>query len=87
MIGPVPMKFTDVAEQLRKRGYIDKETTDHHRVFYEFGVMDFLYSETAKKFEFDYHDGEVDEIFMTQYWFGTTTLKKITTIEELYDNI
>ena len=81
------MKFTEIAEALRKRGYIDKETADHHRVFYEFGVMDFLYSEVAKKFEFDYNDGEVGEVIMTQYWFGTTTFKTIKTIEELYDNI
>ena len=87
MIGLVPMKFSDIADALWKRGYIDREHVDHHRVFYEFGTMDFLYSDVAKKFEFDYHDGEVDEVVMTQYWFGTTTFKTIKTIEELYDNI
>ena len=81
------MKFSEIAGFLRKCGYIDKETVDHHRVFYEFSTMDFLYSNVAKKYDMDYKDGEVDEVIMTQYWFGTTTFKTIKTIEELYDSI
>ena len=81
------MKFSEIAEPLRNRGYVEKETTDHHRVFYEFGVMDFLYSLVAKKFEFDYHDGEAEEITMTEYRFGNTTFKTIKTVEELYDSL
>lgn len=77
------MQFAEVAEQFRKRGYIEKEPKDHYRVFYEFGTLDFLISDVAKKFECKYKDGEVDEVIMTQYWFGTTTFKTITTIEEL----
>ena len=77
------MKFSDVVEPLRKRGYVEKDTLENHRVFYEFGTLDFLTSDVAKKFEFDYKDGAVDEITMTQYWFGSTTFKKIDTIEEL----
>ena len=81
------MEFSEIAEFLRKRGYTEKETVDHHRVFYEFGVMDFLYSDVAKKFEFDYYDGKVDKVVMTQYWFGTTIFKDITNIEELYESV
>lgn len=77
------MKFTDVVELLRKRGYVEKETCDHYRVFYEFGTLDFLTSDVAKKFEFSYEDGVIEEVTMTQYWFGTTTFKKITGIDEL----
>ena len=80
------MKFAEVAEWLRKRGYLEKEPIDHVRVFYEFGSMDFLYSDVAKKFECRYKDGEVEELVMTQYWFGATTFKTITTIEELIKN-
>ena len=43
------MEFSEIAGFLRKLGYIDKEVTDHHRVFYEFDTMDFLYSDVAKK--------------------------------------
>lgn len=81
------MKFSEIAGFLRKLGYNDKETTDHHIVFYEFNTMDFLMSEVAKKYEMDYNDGEVEEITMTQYWFGKTEFKKIKTLEELYDSV
>lgn len=81
------MEFSEIAEFLRRMGYTEKETLDHHRVFYEFGTMDFLYSDVAKKFECDYFDGKVDKVVMTQYWFGTTTFKEILTIEELYDSV
>ena len=81
------MEFGEIAGILRKRGYTEKETVDHHRVFYEFGIMDFLYSDVAKKFECDFEDGQVEKVIMTQYWFGTTTFKEITTIEELTENV
>ena len=81
------MEFSEIAGFLRKLGYNEKETTDHHRVFYEFNTMDFLMSEVAKKYEMDYNDGEVEEITMTQYWFGKTVFKKIKTLEELYDSV
>ena len=55
------MKFSDIAECLRKQGYTEKETLPHHRVFYEFGTMDFLISDVAKKYEMDYFDGEVEK--------------------------
>lgn len=80
------MEFSEIAGWLRKRGYTDNETVDHHWVFYEFGTWDFLMSDVAKKFECDYKDGKVEKVIMTQYWFGTTTFKEITTIEDLYDN-
>ena len=81
------MEFSEIAGFLRKLGYIDKETVDNHRVFYEFGTMDFLYSDVAKKYEMDYKDGNVEEIIMTQYWFGKTEFKHIKTLEELYDSV
>ena len=81
------MEFSEIAGFLRKLGYIDKETTDHHRVFYEFDTMDFLYSDAAKKYEMDYKDGNVEEIIMTQYWFGKTEFKHIKTLEELRDSL
>ena len=81
------MDFDEIESFLRKCGYIDKETKENHRVFYEFGVMDFLYSDVAKRYEMDYCGGNVDKIIMTQYWFGKTFFKEITTIEELYDSI
>lgn len=81
------MQFKEIAEILRRRGYIDYETTSHHRVFYEFNKLDFLYNECAKKFEFDYFDGNVEKIIMTQFWFGTTTFKEILTIDELKYNV
>lgn len=81
------MRFVDIAEVLRKCGYTEKEVGDHHRVFYEFGMMDFLYSDTAKRYEMDYFDGDVEEVVMTQYWFGTTTFKHIKSIEELKDSL
>ena len=80
------MKFSDIADILRKRGYIDYETIDHHRVFYEFDKLDFLYNDCAKKFEFDYFDGNIEKVVMTQYWFGTTTFKDITNLDELLSN-
>ena len=78
------MKFSEIAEYLRKRGYTEYETKDNHMVFYEFGKMDFMYNDCAKRFEFDYYDGNVDKVVMTQYWFGKTTFKDIVTLEELY---
>ena len=81
------MKFVDVAEIFRKRGYVEREPKDHYRVFYEFGVMDFLYSDVAKKYEMEYHDGEVEEVTMTQFFYGTTTFKTLKTIEEIEASI
>ena len=81
------MQFSEIAELLRKRGYTEREPKDHYRVFYEFGVMDFLYSDVAKRYEMEYHDGEVDEVVMTQYWFGNTEFKHIKTLEELRDSL
>ena len=81
------MWFDEIAEFLRRHGYTEKEPLGHHRVFYEFGTMDFLYSDVAKKYECDYKDGKVEKLIMTQYWFGTTTFREITDIEELYDSI
>lgn len=43
------MKFVDVAEIFRKRGYVERETNDHHRTFYEFGTMDFLTEDVCSK--------------------------------------
>lgn len=81
------MKFSEIATFLRKRGYTDYETTDHHRVFYEFGKMDFMYNDCAKKFDLDYKDGNVEKVIMTQFWFGTTSFKDIFTIEDLENSI
>lgn len=81
------MWFSEVAEVLRARGYTEKETTDHHRVFYEFSTMDFLYSDCAKKFDIDYKDGKIEKIVMTQYWFGTTSFTTIESIEDLEFNV
>ena len=81
------MKFSEIADVLRKRGYTDYDTTDHHRVFYEFGKMDFLYNDCAKKFDLDYYDGKVEKVVMTQFWFGHTYFKDITTIEELKQSL
>lgn len=81
------MEFSEIASFLRKHGYTDYETKEHHRVFYEFGKLDFLYSDCAKKFEFEYYDGKVEKIVMTQYWFGNTYFKDIFTLEELYDSM
>lgn len=80
------MRFSDIAELLRKRGYTERESIDKHRVFYEFGPMDFLYNDMARKFEFDYNNGEVEKITMTQYWFGRTMFKEIKDIDELRIN-
>lgn len=81
------MKFSEIADVLRKRGYTDYDTTDHHRVFYEFGKMDFLYNDCAKKFDLDYYDGKVEKVVMTQFWFGHTYFKDIFTIDELKQSI
>lgn len=78
------MKFSEIAEFLRKRGYTEYEVKDHFMVFYEFGKMDFMYNDCAKKFEFYYNDGNVDKVTMIQFWFGKTTIKDIFTLEELY---
>lgn len=81
------MNFGEIAELLWKRGYSDYETIEHHRVFYEFDKLDFLYNDCAKRFEMDYYNGEVEKIVMTQYWFQTTTFKDIFTIDELLKSI
>ena len=81
------MTFQEVAEFLRKRGYTEYDTVENHRVFYEFGKMDFLYNDCAKKFDVDYKDGDAKKVVMTQYWFGRTTFKDITTLEELYASV
>ena len=81
------MEFSEIVDLLWKRGYIDKELRDNYRVFYEFGTMDFLYSDVVKKFEFEYHDGKVEKVIMTQYWFGKTEFKEISTLGELYASI
>ncbi len=77
------MKFGEVAEIFRKRGYCEREIKEGYRVFYEFGVMDFLYSDTAKRFEVFYKDVDVEKIVMTQYWFKTTEFRDIETLEDL----
>ena len=81
------MEFSEFAGFLRKVGYSDYETTENHRVFYEFDKMDFLYNDCAKRFEMDYKNGEVEKIVMTQYWFQTTYFKDIFTIEELIKSL
>ena len=81
------MKFSEIAKILRKHGYIDYETIDHHRVFYEFGKMDFMYNDCAKKFDLDYIDGNVEKIVMTQFWFNNTYFKDIFTIKELEESL
>ena len=81
------MKFSEIATFLRRIGYVDYETILNHRVFYEFGKMDFMYNECAKKFDMDYKDGNVEKVVMTQFWFGTTSFKDIFTIEELENSI
>ena len=81
------MNFSEFAGFLRKVGYSDYETTENHRVFYEFSKTDFLYSNCAKKFDVDYKDGKITKAVMTQYWFGTTTFKDINTLDDLYDSI
>ena len=80
------MKFSAVVEHLRKRGYSETEPKENYRVFYEFGTLDFLITDAGKKFECRYKDDEVEDLTMTLYWFGTTTFKTITTIEELIKN-
>ena len=77
------MKFYEVAEILRKHGYREREIKEGYRVFYEFGVMDFLYSDTAKRFEVFYEDAGIEKIVMTQYWFKTTEFRDIETLEDL----
>ena len=81
------MKFSEIATFLRRIGYVDYETILNHRVFYEFGKMDFMYNDCAKKFDMDYKDGNVEKVVMTQFWFGTTSFKDIFTIEELENSI
>ena len=81
------MEFAEITGFLWKCGYSDYETKEKHKTFYEFDRMDFLYADCAKKFDFDYDDGKVGKIVMTQYSHGKTTFKDITTIEELYDSI
>ena len=74
------MKFSEIAELLRKRGYVEREPKDHYRIFYEFGAMDFLYADVAKKYEMEYRDGEVNEVVMIEYRFGETEFKYIKTV-------
>ena len=81
------MKFSEIATFLRRIGYVDYETILNHRVFYEFGKMDFMYNDCAKKFDMDYKDGNVKKVVMTQFWFGTTSFKDIFTIEDLENSI
>ena len=81
------MRFSEIAEILRKRGYVEREPMENVRVFYEFGTMDFLISDVAKKFEVRYDNGNVEEVTMVQYWLGTTNIKTIKTIEELRENV
>ena len=81
------MKFVDVAEIFRKRGYVERETNDHHSTFYEFGTMDFLTEDVVKKYDVDYKDGDVGEVTMTQFFYGTTTFKTLKTIEEIKASI
>ena len=81
------MKFSKIAELLRKRGYTEREPKDHYRIFYEFGAMDFLYADVAKKYEMEYRDGKVNEVVMIQYRFGETEFKYIKTLEELRDSL
>lgn len=81
------MTFNEIAEELWKHGYTDYETKEHYRVFYEFGKMDFMYNDSAKRFEVEYYDGKVEKVVMTQYWFGKTTFKDIFTIDELIKSL
>ena len=81
------MNLNDVIEPLIKRGYVERDPKENKKVFYEFGLQNFMVSDIAKKLEFTHKDGVVDEIVLTQYWFGSTTFKTITTIEELLNNI
>lgn len=81
------MDFSELATFLRRIGYQDYETVEGHRVFYEFDKMDFLYSDCAKKFDVDYADGVATKVVMVQYWFGTTTFKEISSIEELENSV
>ena len=81
------MKFFDVADFLRKRGYCEYDIKKNTRVFYEYERLDFLHEECAKKFEVEYWNGEVKKIIMTQYWFGKTEFKNITTLDELYKSV
>lgn len=81
------MNLNDVIEPLIKRGYVERDPKENKKVFYEFGLQNFMVSDIAKKLEFTYKDGVVDEVVLTQYWFGSTTFKTITTIEELLNNI
>ena len=77
------MTFFEAADILRKRGYVERETGDRRRTFYEFSTLDFLISDVAKKFDIEYKDGEVEKLVYTQYFFGTTTFKEINDLEEL----
>ncbi len=81
------MNLNDVIEPLIKRGYVERDPKENKKVFYEFGLQNFMVSDIAKKLEFTYKDGVVEEVVLTQYWFGNTTFKTITTIEELLNNI
>lgn len=81
------MSFEEFADLLRKRGYTEKEVKENFCVFYEFGVMDFLYSDCAKKYEVEHKDGEITKAVMVQYWFGTTNFKEIGSIDQLRDSL
>lgn len=82
------MTFFEAADILRKRGYVERETGDRRRTFYEFSTWDFLISDVAKKFDIEYdEDGVVEKLVYTQYFFGTTTFKEINDLEELKTNV
>lgn len=77
------MKLNEIVNLFTQRGYTDREPKDHYKIFYEFDIMDFLYSDCTKKFEFEYKDNNVEKVVMVRYWFGNTEVKEITAIDEL----
>ena len=79
--------FGEFAGFLRKCGYVEREPREGLRVFYEFGTLDFLSADCAKKYEVEYEDGKVNKATMVQYWYGRTAIKEITSLEELYGSI
>ena len=81
------MDFEELAKFLRQRGYTENEVKEGLRIFYEFGTMDFLCSDCAKKYEVEYKDGKVTKAVMVQYWFGQTLIREINTMEELRNSL
>lgn len=77
------MKFAEVAEILRKRGYTEREPKENYRTFYEYNSLDFLRVDCAKRFEVYYKDTEVEKIVLTQYWYNSTEFRDIETLEDL----